>query len=159
MFFMLIYVDTRFIISIFTGRPDQVHNCTITNISMTSLSVRCLEGFNGGIKQEFMLEVKDSQTSELRANYTSPFPRFTVNSLSPSSIYLVSIYAFNSKGRSDPSVVQATMQRMPEKPLTGEKGKMKNVVVTNKNEKNKIPSFFLRKELKKKRLYPFFCHT
>jgi immunoglobulin superfamily member 9B len=82
-----------------------------------------LEGFNGGLQQQFSLEVKDTQTSELRANITSPVPRFTVNSLSPSSIYSISIYAFNSKGRSDPSVVQATMQRMPEKPTTGEKGK------------------------------------
>lgn len=70
-----------------------------------------------------MLEVKDSQTSELRANYSSPLPRFNVNSLLPSAIYLVSIYAFNSKGRSDPTIVKAAMLRMPEKPSTGEKGK------------------------------------
>ncbi|CRK89491.1 CLUMA_CG003227, isoform A [Clunio marinus] len=103
------------------GRPDQVHNCTITNISMTSMSIRCSEGFNGGLTQQFMLEVRDSQTSELRANYSSPVPRFTVNSLMPSAIYLASVYAFNSKGRSDPTVVQAAMLRMPEKQPTGEK--------------------------------------
>lgn len=105
-----------------TGRPDQVHNCTITNISMTSMSIRCSEGFNGGLTQQFMLEVRDSQTSELRANYSSPVPRFTVNSLMPSAIYLASVYAFNTKGRSDPTVVQAAMLRMPEKQPTGEKG-------------------------------------
>lgn len=44
------------------GRPDQVHNCTITNISMTSLGIRCLEGFNGGLTQSFMLEVRDMST-------------------------------------------------------------------------------------------------
>lgn len=44
------------------GRPDQVHNCTITNISMTSLGVRCSEGFNGGLAQSFMLEVRDMNT-------------------------------------------------------------------------------------------------
>ena len=70
-----------------------------------------------------MLEVRDSQTSELRANYSSPVPRFTVNSLMPSAIYLASVYAFNTKGRSDPSVVQVPMLRMPEKQPTGEKGK------------------------------------
>lgn len=106
-----------------TGRPDQVHNCTITNISMTSMSLRCSEGFNGGLTQQFMLEVRDSQTSELRANYSSPVPRFTVNSLMPSAIYHASVYAFNTKGRSDPTIVQAAMLRMPEKQPTGEKGK------------------------------------
>lgn len=45
-----------------SGRPDQVHNCTITNISMTSLGIRCLEGFNGGLTQSFMLEVRDMST-------------------------------------------------------------------------------------------------
>jgi hypothetical protein len=105
------------------GRPDQVHNCTITNISMTSMSLRCSEGFNGGLQQQFMLEVRDMQTNELRANYSSPIPRFTVNSLMPSTIYLAAVFAYNTKGRSDPTVVQAAMLRMPEKQPTGEKGK------------------------------------
>ncbi|CAO1431490.1 unnamed protein product [Diamesa hyperborea] len=103
------------------GRPDQVHNCTITNISMTSMSLRCSEGFNGGLSQQFMMEVRDMQTNELRANYSSPVPRFTVGSLMPSAMYLASVYAFNTKGRSDPTVVQAAMLRMPEKQPTGEK--------------------------------------
>lgn len=116
----VIYV---FVVVVFvTGRPDQVHNCTINNISMTSMNLRCSEGFNGGLSQQFMLEVRDIQTNELRANYSSPVPRFTVGSLMPSGVYLASVYAFNTKGRSDPTVVQASMLRMPEKQPTGEKG-------------------------------------
>lgn len=49
-----------------SGRPDQVHNCTITNISMTSLGIRCLEGFNGGLTQSFMLEVRDMSTQVIK---------------------------------------------------------------------------------------------
>lgn len=45
-----------------SGRPDQVQNCTITNISMTSLGVKCAEGFNGGLLQSFMLEVRELNT-------------------------------------------------------------------------------------------------
>lgn len=44
------------------GRPDQVNNCTVTNISMTSFTVRCSEGFNGGLSQSFILEVRNSQS-------------------------------------------------------------------------------------------------
>lgn len=44
-------------INYITGRPDQVHNCTILNISMTSFQIRCTEGFNGGLTQAFLLEV------------------------------------------------------------------------------------------------------
>lgn len=46
----------------FSGRPDQVQNCSITNVSMTSLSISCTEGFHGGLTQSFMLEVRDMST-------------------------------------------------------------------------------------------------
>ncbi|XP_037921192.1 kin of IRRE-like protein 1 [Hermetia illucens] len=102
------------------GRPDQVHNCTLTNISMTSLSIKCTEGFNGGLQQSFMVEVKDMNSQEIKSNYTSPVPRFAVSGLVPGSLYLVSVFAFNTKGRSDPTTLNAAMLRMPEKQLTSE---------------------------------------
>ncbi|KAL9899858.1 sidestep VII transmembrane protein isoform 1-T3 [Glossina fuscipes fuscipes] len=102
------------------GRPDQVHNCSLTNISMTSLTVTCIDGFNGGLPQLFILELIDSQTSEIRANITSTTPRFTVSTLLPGGTYTLLMYAFNSKGRSDPTVLTAAMLKMPEKQLTSE---------------------------------------
>ncbi|XP_046804589.1 uncharacterized protein LOC124419400 [Lucilia cuprina] len=103
-------------------RPDQVHNCTLANISMTSLTVTCTDGFNGGLPQLFILELVDTQTNEIKANITSTIPRFTVSTLSPGGLYTLSVYAFNSKGRSDPTILSAAMLRMPEKQLTFEPG-------------------------------------
>ncbi|XP_017855731.1 PREDICTED: hemicentin-2-like [Drosophila arizonae] len=102
------------------GRPDQVHNCTLLNISMTSLTATCSDGFNGGLSQLFILELQDANTKELKANITSSVPRFTVSGLAPGNVYVLSIYAFNSKGRSDPTIINAAMLRMPEKQLTFE---------------------------------------
>ncbi|XP_058059775.1 neural cell adhesion molecule 1 [Anopheles bellator] len=99
------------------GRPDQVHNCTVANVSMTSLAVRCYEGFNGGLAQSFFLELRDSHTQEVRFNNTSPLPRFAVPNLHPSVIYQLAVYAFNSKGRSEPYVMSAATQRLPEKQM------------------------------------------
>lgn len=48
--------------------------------------------------------------------------RFAVSNLHPGSVYIISIYAFNSKGRSDPAVLPAAMLRPAEKQLTAEKG-------------------------------------
>lgn len=45
-------------------------------------------------------------------------PRFSVSSLTPGNVYILSVYAFNTKGRSDPIVMNAAMLRMPEKQLT-----------------------------------------
>ncbi|XP_062123864.1 LOW QUALITY PROTEIN: hemicentin-1 [Drosophila sulfurigaster albostrigata] len=102
------------------GRPDQVHNCTILNISMTSLTATCSDGFNGGLPQLFILELQDANNKEIKANITSTVPRFTVSGLHPGNVYILSIFAYNSKGRSDPTVVNAAMLRMPEKQLTFE---------------------------------------
>ncbi|ETN67965.1 hypothetical protein AND_000204 [Anopheles darlingi] len=99
------------------SRPDQVHNCTVANVSMTSLSVRCFEGFNGGLAQSFFLELRDSHTQEVRFNNTSPAPRFAIPNLHPSVVYQLAVYAFNSKGRSEPYVMSAATQRLPEKQM------------------------------------------
>jgi len=97
------------------GRPDQVNNCTISNISMTSLSLKCVEGFSGGLTQSFVVEIFDLHTQDVRANVSSPIPRFTINNLQPGCLYSVQVYAFNAKGRSEPFVIQAAMLRLPEK--------------------------------------------
>lgn len=67
---------------------------------------------------------------DIRANFTSPVARFAVSNLHPGSVYIVSIYAFNSKGRSDPAVLPAAMLRPAEKQLTSEKGKRKTKIIT-----------------------------
>lgn len=104
-----------------------MHNCTLANVSMTSLNVRCFEGFNGGLAQSFFLELRDTHTLEVRFNNTSPVPRFTVPNLHPSAVYQLAVYAFNSKGKSEPYVMSAATQRLPEKQMNSEKGKYKKI--------------------------------
>ncbi|XP_044729672.1 protein turtle-like [Chrysoperla carnea] len=109
------------------GRPDQVHNCSIAYISMTSFAVRCNEGFNGGLPQSFMLEVRESHTQEMRANMTSPVARFNVtNGLEPGAHYQAAVYAYNPKGKAEPVILQAATLRLPEKQLTSEKDRPRN---------------------------------
>lgn len=99
-----------------------VHNCTTSNTSTTSFTVRCSEGFNGGLHQAFLLEVRESNSQELRANITSPVPHFSVTHLDSGALYQACIYAYNNKGRSEAMVVQAGTLRLPEKQLTSETG-------------------------------------
>lgn len=63
--------------------------------------------------------------------------RFAVSNLVPGSVYIISIYAFNSKGRSDPAVLPAAMLRPAEKQLTSEKGKREYVIHVDKSDRNK----------------------
>lgn len=106
-----------------------VHNCTTSNTSTNSFSVRCAEGFNGGLPQSFLLEVRESNSQELRANLTSMVPRFSVTQLESGALYQACIYAYNDKGRSEAMVVQAGTLRLPEKQLTSESGGYKSYIL------------------------------
>ncbi|XP_038206858.1 protein turtle-like, partial [Zerene cesonia] len=97
------------------GRPDQVHNCTVVNASLTSFGVRCSEGFNGGMPQSFLLEVREIVTQELVANVSSAVPRFTAAGLAAGRTYAAAVLAFNAKGRAEPVPLRAATLRPPEK--------------------------------------------
>ncbi|XP_033338976.1 neural cell adhesion molecule 2 [Megalopta genalis] len=102
------------------GRPDMVHNCTTSNTSTNSFSVRCAPGFNGGLPQSFLMEVRESNSQDLKANLTNRVPSFSVSNLDPGALYQACIYSYNVKGRSEAMVVQAGTLRLPEKQLTSE---------------------------------------
>jgi hypothetical protein len=83
------------------------------------LEVDCVEGFDGGQPQYFLLEVFDLQTGQLQANVSSKFPVFSVSGLAPGMILKMLVYAANSKGRSDPVVAEGFTLKVAEK-QTGE---------------------------------------
>ena len=53
------------------GKPDPVHNCTVRNQTYSTLHVTCGSGFDGGLQQRFVMEVKDAQTHFVVANTTN----------------------------------------------------------------------------------------
>lgn len=89
---------------------------------MTSFSVRCFEGFNGGLPQSFLLEVRDPVSQVVRANVTAAQPAFQVDRLEPGASYQACVYSVNSKGKSDPIILQASTIRPAEKQLHPDKG-------------------------------------
>ncbi|XP_042222543.1 nephrin-like isoform X2 [Homarus americanus] len=89
------------------GPPDALKNCTVLNQSTDAVQVSCEEGFDGGLPQSFVMEVYETEGRKLKSNVTSKTPFFTVRGL-PSGLSLtIRIYAANSKGRSEPSVLPA----------------------------------------------------
>ena len=90
-------------------------NCTILNTTFDSLFLSCLEGYNGGLQQSFVVELLDFQTYAVVRNVTSARPVFNVRGLEPGSSFVVKMYALNSKGRSDTQVLQASTLSAPER--------------------------------------------
>jgi hypothetical protein len=41
----------------FTGKPDPVKDCVVTNKTFTSIFVECVSGYDGGLKQSFVIAV------------------------------------------------------------------------------------------------------
>ncbi|KAI8129944.1 hypothetical protein FF38_11844 [Lucilia cuprina] len=91
------------------GRPFPLQNCSITNQSADSLQVDCIEGFDGGLPQSFMLELVELNNLRLARNITlqhtnSPVT-FFIDNLDPSATYRMIIFAINAKGRSEPIII------------------------------------------------------
>uniref|UniRef100_T1IV98 Ig-like domain-containing protein n=1 Tax=Strigamia maritima TaxID=126957 RepID=T1IV98_STRMM len=89
------------------GIPDPVYNCTVYNETESSLYVECREGYNGGLMQNFILEINNAITRELKWTFTNPRPLFYVSGLQSGTTLTLNIYASNLKGRSEPVVMNA----------------------------------------------------
>lgn len=66
--------------------------------------------------------MRESHSQEIKGNLSSPVARFSVTGLEPGALYQTALFSYNSKGRSEPVVLQAATLRLPEKQLTAEKG-------------------------------------
>lgn len=64
------FTDFHFIFSHFTGRPFALQNCSVSNQSIDTIHVECIEGFDGGLPQMFLLEMVEIPTLKLVRNLT-----------------------------------------------------------------------------------------
>lgn len=85
------------------------------NQTAESLNVECVDGFDGGLPQEFVMEVHDTQTRKLVSNVTSRFPMFIVGGLESGLGFDITLYAANKKGRSELTRLQAFTLKSAEK--------------------------------------------
>ncbi|XP_066995324.2 neural cell adhesion molecule 2 [Anabrus simplex] len=90
------------------GRPFPLANCSVVNQTSDSLHVECLESFDGGLPQSFLMEVLELPGRRPRYNVTvarAP-PVFDLYGLEAGTSYQVNLYAVNAKGRSEPYVIE-----------------------------------------------------
>nr|XP_023018415.1 carcinoembryonic antigen-related cell adhesion molecule 1-like isoform X2 [Leptinotarsa decemlineata] len=97
------------------GKPDALSNCSIINQTADSLNVECTEGFDGGLLQDFVMEVFDTLSRKLVSNVTSRTPVFSVGGLESGAGFDIGLYAANKKGRSPVAKLQAFTLKSAEK--------------------------------------------
>ncbi|XP_064103220.1 uncharacterized protein LOC135213183 [Macrobrachium nipponense] len=86
------------------GPPDTPTNCSATPVNpdalMPALAVSCLEGFDGGLPQNFLLEAW--QDGVVLANVSSEYPEWVVSGMEVGKGVVLNIMGHNARGRSDP---------------------------------------------------------
>ncbi|KAL1402104.1 hypothetical protein pipiens_006234, partial [Culex pipiens pipiens] len=97
------------------GKPEMPYNCSLTNQTSNSLEVDCAEGFDGGQRQWFVMEIYDQQTHAIMANATSRIPIFNVGGLDSGRLLKIVIYATNMRGRSEAILMNAYTLKPAEK--------------------------------------------
>ena len=99
-----------------TGKPHSVQNCTLTNQTSSSVEVKCHPGYDGGLPQVFVLELYTPYSSTPVHNLTkNEYPKFYLSDLQPDVIFKIVVSAVNSKGRSQPIVLEDFSFKDPEK--------------------------------------------
>lgn len=88
------------------GPPDAVQNCSVQNQTEESVALACSEGYDGGLPQRFRLELHDTARRLLRANVSAAeAPSFVARTLPAGTSFVAAVYAYNSRGRSPPTVL------------------------------------------------------
>lgn len=72
-------------------------------------------GFDGGLRQWFLLEIFDQQTATLQANISSKYPVLSVNGLDSGRFFKIFVYAVNLRGRSEAVVLEGYTLKAAEK--------------------------------------------
>ncbi|XP_075748643.1 neural cell adhesion molecule 2-like isoform X1 [Rhipicephalus microplus] len=88
------------------GPPDAVQNCSVQNQTEESVALACSESYDGGLPQRFRLELHDTARRLLRANVSAAeAPSFVARALPAGTSFVAAVYAYNSRGRSPPTVL------------------------------------------------------
>jgi len=99
-----------------TGPPNPVHDCYVTNVTMTTLLVECAPGDNGGLRQIFHLQVYNIGKQLLHSNLTSfEMPVFQIDNLPAATDLTLNIFASNAKGRSDSLTINTATAPLPQR--------------------------------------------
>ena len=114
--------------SFFPGRPAPLSECRVVNMTQPSIKVGCLEGFDGGLPQTFLLQVYENE--QLKTQMTNQRPFFEVAQVDFNQPIKLFVFAQNAKGSSEPFIIEETFGK------TKHAVEGKNIILVQKVVKN-----------------------
>jgi len=98
------------------GKPEPVSNCSVDNRTYTAVIVSCQPGYDGGVAQQFVLEIIPSAsfpTLNIQNKIESiHYPQFRIENLPAGTEFKVVVYAKNEKGASEKNEVRFWTMRI-----------------------------------------------
>lgn len=58
---------------LFTGNPDPLTNCTVSNQTSHTFQIDCVDGFDGGLEQSFDVALYSAGTNQLITSIKSMY--------------------------------------------------------------------------------------
>lgn len=91
------------------SQPQALHDCKIRNQSLDSLTVVCLPGDDGGLEQQFYLEVflENGQLYD-NLSLSEPPVEFIVRNAPVATTLILVLYSANEKGHSSIVTISAS---------------------------------------------------
>lgn len=80
--------------------PDAVKSCIAHNATSSSIQITCTPGYDGGISQNFHIQVYDELNRQILYNITFKHPSFKIKSLPSDSVFVLRITSINLQGSS-----------------------------------------------------------
>ena len=100
-------------------RPQPVTDCKILNLTTSDLAIECTAGSDGGLTQNFNLQVFNNINNELILNETNEEkPVFNVMGLTSQSTYTALVYAVNDLGKSQSNELKLQTLKLLNKKLS-----------------------------------------
>lgn len=80
--------------------PNPVEDCIVSNETIDSAIIQCSAGFDGGLPQEFHVELYSSR-GLVATSIEKYFPTFELSNLPSGTSLIAVVFAMNSRGRSN----------------------------------------------------------
>ncbi|XP_026326855.1 nephrin-like [Hyposmocoma kahamanoa] len=92
-------------------KPDPPFNCSSLNLTEDSAELRCVAGYDGGLRTTYFVEVWES--GHLLANVSTAIPVWKLRGLGSGKALKLLIYAHNARGRSETTTMRVhTLSRL-----------------------------------------------
>ncbi|EAT42917.1 AAEL005560-PA, partial [Aedes aegypti] len=95
-----------------TDVPDPIKSCTISNVTAYTVHVSCIAGKDGGIPQQFHIDIFDEHTKKLLLSITFQGPEMLLKKLPSDTKFIIKITPFNLQGTA-PTSYRVKAQTLP----------------------------------------------